>query len=77
MDYIYEARNQLENKPWGATVTSGGFFNAALEAGLRCKACRKDLDSEFRQFARLLAANIDEAVSKARLRIGPSIEKYC
>ena len=29
-EYIDEAKRQLENAPWGATVSTGGFFIAAL-----------------------------------------------
>src|SRR6266511_618194 len=66
--YIYEAKNRLEKRPWGATVTSGDFFDKALEEGSRCRVCREDLNYDFRQFTNLLAREIDDAVSKARYR---------
>ena len=65
-EYIYEAKSQLAKRPWGATVTSGDFFDRALEDGSRCRVCRKDLEHDFRQFTDIFARQIDDAVSQVR-----------
>ena len=65
-EYIYEAKSQLAKRPWGGTVTSGDFFDKALEDGSRCRVCRKDLEHDFRQFTDIFAKQIDDAVSQAR-----------
>ena len=68
-EYMYEARRRLEKRPWGATVTSGDFFDSALRDGSHCRVCKKDLDHDFRQFTDVFASQIDDAVSQARCHI--------
>ena len=65
-EYMNEAELLLAKRPWGATVTSGDFFDQALRDGSRCRVCRENLDHDFRQFTNIFASKIDDAVSEAR-----------
>ena len=64
-EYMYEAKRRLAKRPWGATVTSGDFFDQALVSGSRCKVCKENLDHDFRQFTDIFAMKINDAVSQA------------
>ena len=68
-EYIYEAARRLTKRPWGTTVTSGDFFDQALEDGSKCRVCKKNLDYDFRKFTQIFARKIEDAVSQARYHI--------
>ena len=65
-DYIYEARRQLEKRPWGTTVTGGDFFDQTLKDGSKCRLCKRNLEHDFRNFTGIFARKIEDAVSQAR-----------
>lgn len=70
--YITEAKSRLAKRPWGSTVTSGDFFDMALQKASQCDVCRTNLKSDFGHFTERFARQIDSAVSDARFCISLS-----
>jgi len=70
--YMSKAKSRLAKRPWGSTVTSGDFFDKALQEASRCDVCGKDLKRDFGRFTEQFARQIDSAVSYARFRISSS-----